>query len=49
MTKKEKQILEFFLHNRSRLITKKELVHEVWWCGTHDITDNTLNVTISKV
>ena len=49
MTKKEKQILEFFLFNKSRLITKKELISEVWWCDVDGITDNTLNVTISKV
>ena len=49
MTKKEKQILEFFLFNKSRLITKEELISEVWWCNVDGITDNTLNVTISKV
>lgn len=49
MTKKEKQILEFFLFHKWQLVTKKELIHEVWWCGVDEITDNTLNVTISKV
>ena len=49
MTKKEKHILEFFLFNKWRLITKDELVKQVWWCEVADVTENTVNVTISKV
>jgi len=49
MTKKEKHILEYFLFNTWRLITKDELVRQVWWCDVKDVTENTINVTISKV
>ncbi len=49
MTKKEKHIVEFFLFNKWRLVSKPELVKQVWWCEVEEVTDNTINVTISKV
>ncbi len=49
MTKKEKHILEFFLFNKGRLIPKHELIKQVWWCEVDEVTENTINVTISKV
>lgn len=50
LTRKELQIIEFFLLNKWRLITKAELIKSVW--GTvdlFDVTYNTINVTICKM
>lgn len=50
LPKKENQILEFFLQNKWKLISKEELTKKVWW--TDDflyISENTINSTISKL
>jgi len=50
LTKKEKQIVEYFLFNKWVLIKKEDLIEKVWWSASaKPITENTVNVTISKV
>ena len=49
-TKKEKQIVEFFLFRRGELISKRQLIQALWHTKDLDyVTDNTINVTIYKV
>lgn len=48
--KKEIQIIEFFLLNKLELIPKIKLIKSIWWVNDMlDISDNTINATISKV
>lgn len=50
LVKKENQILELFLLNKWKLITKEEIIKKVWWSqDCMFITDNTINSTISKL
>lgn len=50
ITKREKDIIEFFLLRSWILITKKELLENIWWRNTHDrVTDNTINVTLCNI
>lgn len=47
---KEIQLIEYFLFNIWKVITKSELTSSVWWnYGDLEITDNTINVTLSKI
>jgi len=47
---KEIQLIEYFLFNIWKVITKSELTSSVWWnYGDIEITDNTINVTLSKI
>lgn len=47
---KEVQLIEYFLFNIWKVITKSELTNSVWWnYGDLEITDNTINVTLSKI
>lgn len=49
-TKKEKQIIEFFLFHKNKLVSKRQLVEALWHTKEYDyVTDNTINVTIYKV
>lgn len=50
LPKKENQILEFFLQNKGKLITREIIMKKIW--GIDDyfyITENTINATISKL
>ncbi len=50
LNKKELGIIEFFLLNKGKLITKNYLIKEIW--GEDDdlsVSDNTINVTISRI
>lgn len=50
LAKKESLILELFLTNQGKILTREQLVTSVWGGGqADDITDNTINATISKV
>ena len=50
LAKKETLILELFLLNKWKLITKTKLIKSVWWINDMlKIKDNTINVTISKI
>ncbi len=50
LTKKEKQIIEFFLFHKNELISKRKLVESLWKSKDYQcVTDNTINVTIYKV
>ena len=50
LTRKELQIIEFFLLNKSRIVKKDELIKSVWWnLDLLDVTYNTINVTICKI
>ncbi len=47
---KEKQIIEYFLRNSWKIITKNYLIKEIW--GEYNknfVSDNTINVTIFKI
>ncbi len=49
MTKKEKQIVEYFLYNKDKFISTDKLWNSVWWRSKHPVSKNTINVTIFKV
>lgn len=47
---KEKQLIEYFLRNPWKIITKNYLIKEIWWeYNKNFVTDNTINVTICKI
>ncbi|MDD3302580.1 MAG: response regulator transcription factor [Candidatus Gracilibacteria bacterium] len=50
LPKKENQILEYFITNKGKIISKETLIKKVW--GPNDflyITENTINATMSKL
>jgi len=50
LTRKELQIIEFFLLNKEKVIKKDELIKSVWWnLDLLDVTYNTINVTICNI
>lgn len=48
LNKKEKDILIYFLRNSGKLIPKEHFIKLIWWCWS-DVTQNTINVTLSKL
>ncbi|MDD5213605.1 MAG: response regulator transcription factor [Candidatus Gracilibacteria bacterium] len=47
---KEKQIVEYFIKNKGKVVTKDELVQYIW--GEYNetfVTNNTINVTLHKI
>jgi DNA-binding response OmpR family regulator len=47
---KESMILELFLTRFWRLVSREELINAVWWWNQlSDVSDNTINVTLSKL
>ena len=47
---KEKMILEFFMINQEQIISREKLITYIWWWNyIGDVTDNTINVTLSKL
>ena len=49
-SKKEKQIIEFFLLHKNKLVSKRNLVESLWKSKDYQcVTDNTINVTIYKI
>lgn len=50
LTSREIQFIEFMLFNKSKLVTKSELITSVWWeSDLIKVSDNNINVTISNV
>jgi DNA-binding response OmpR family regulator len=50
LSKKEMDLVEYFLYNRWKLITKQKIVSSVWWnFDGFTVSDNTINVTLSRV
>lgn len=50
LTKKEWQIVNFFIRHKWELISKNEIIHTVWSSEDFSqVSDNTINVTISKL
>ena len=50
LTHKESMILELFLTRFWRLVSREELINAVWWWNQlSDVSDNTINVTLSKL
>lgn len=50
LTHKENMILEFFLNNQSVVISREKLINYIWWWhNMSDVSDNTINVTLSKL
>lgn len=50
LPKKENQILEFFLQNKWKLVSKEMLIKKIWWIWDLAlISDNTINATMSKL
>lgn len=49
LSKKEKQVVEFFMYNKWKFVTKKELECSIWWEYGKKVTKNTINVTLFKV
>ena len=49
-TKKEIQLIHFFLTHTGRLIPKNKIIYSVWNSSDFSlVSDNTINVTISKI
>lgn len=50
LSRKELQIVEFFLLNKWKIIEKEKLIKSVWWQqGILDVSFNTINVTLCKL
>ncbi len=50
LTHKENMILEFFLKNQWVMVSRENLITNIWWWNLlSDVTDNTINVTMSKL
>lgn len=50
LTHKESMVLEFFLLQQWRIISREKLITYIWWGHLiSDVSDNTINVTLSNV
>ncbi len=50
LTSKEIQFVEYMMFNVWKIVKKIDLINSVWWKFDEiDVTDNTINVTISKI
>ncbi len=50
LTRKESLILELFLREQGMLIKRDRLITYIWgWQNLEDVSDNTINVTLSKL
>lgn len=50
LSRKEKQILEFFLLNPEKCISKQDLDNKFWWPESSlSVTENTINVTMCNL
>lgn len=50
LPKKENQILELFLQNKWKLVSKSDLIKTIWWpYQLLGVSDNTINATLSKL
>jgi two-component system phosphate regulon response regulator PhoB len=50
LTKKEQDIIEYFFVNQWKVVSKNVLVSTIWWsCDIAWVSDNTINVTISRL
>lgn len=50
LTSKEIQFVEYMIFNVWKIVKKIDLINSVWWKFDElDVTDNTINVTISKI
>ncbi len=50
LTHKESMILEIFIRNPGRVINREDIINTAWWWNQlADVTDNTINVTLSKL
>lgn len=50
LTRKEAMIVELFLKDVGKVINRNTLIHQIWWWSRKDdVSDNTINVTLSKI
>lgn len=50
LTHKETMILEFFLGLQKEVVSREKLITSIWWWHRlGDVSDNTINVTLSKL
>lgn len=49
LNKKEKIILTYFLKNLWKLVEKESFIKVIWWYRSTDVTNNTINATLSKL
>ncbi|EKD30325.1 MAG: DNA-binding response regulator VanRB [uncultured bacterium (gcode 4)] len=50
LTKNESLIVETFLSNQKKIVTRERLISNVWgWHHLSDVSDNTINVTLSNI
>lgn len=50
LSKKERNIIRFFITNKWKLIDKEDFIKTIWWYQTDiDVSDNTINATLSKL
>ncbi len=50
LTRNETLVVEMFLVNQKKIISRERLISSVWgWTGLGDVSDNTINVTISNI
>lgn len=50
LTPKEIMLVEFFMREQWKIVSREKLITYAWW-GNHiwDVSDNTINVTLSKI
>ncbi len=50
LTRKEAMVVELFLKEVGKVVNRNTLINQVWWWGrTQEVSDNTINVTLSKI
>ncbi len=50
LTRKENMLLELFLSHQSTMVSREKLISYIWWAqDLYDVSDNTINATISKL
>ena len=49
LTKKEYLMFELFISNKWKIVEKNKLLNYVWGTQSIDVTENTLNVTLSRL
>ncbi len=49
LTKKEYELLEYFIINKNQVITKQQLLNAIWDSNGDFVNEGTLNVTINRI
>lgn len=49
LTAKEYQLLEYFMRNQDQVLTKENILENIWGLDGEFVVDNTVSVTINRL